>query len=211
MASAAPIASSAGRNASSGELTAGDVNGAVQAPGTSTSSATARAGGRWRSGRSIQTRSRTAFAPRPAKTTTTAPNRFITHLPCRLAYRRVSQPRASLNVGEVSRPGRWYSSQAGPSIRRVPDRGRSRLYGCHLPQCGLTRFERARISHLAAAPRRPLSSGPLYMSEGQFVRVVYARAAHATTKERENRSGKASRRRDSNPRPPLYESGALAN
>jgi integrase len=45
---------------------------------------------------------------------------------------------------------------------------------------------------------------------GPNVRVLYARAADASREEREKRSGKPSRRRDSNPRPPLYESGALA-
>jgi integrase len=46
---------------------------------------------------------------------------------------------------------------------------------------------------------------------GSNVRVLYARPPEAITEERRNRSRKPSRRRDSNPRPPLYESGALAN
>ena len=46
---------------------------------------------------------------------------------------------------------------------------------------------------------------------GSNVRVLYAREAGAKNQERTNRSTEPSRRRDSNPRPPLYESGALAN
>jgi len=39
----------------------------------------------------------------------------------------------------------------------------------------------------------------------RYVRVLYARAADATTRRAKNGSGEPSRRRDSNPRPPLYE------
>jgi integrase len=46
---------------------------------------------------------------------------------------------------------------------------------------------------------------------GANVRVLYARESEAKTKEPGSGSTKRSRRWDSNPRPPLYESGALAN
>jgi hypothetical protein len=43
------------------------------------------------------------------------------------------------------------------------------------------------------------------------VRVLYARADETRTETQGFGSTEPSRRRDSNPRPPLYESGALAN
>jgi hypothetical protein len=43
------------------------------------------------------------------------------------------------------------------------------------------------------------------------VRVLYARADEAEAENAGFGSTEPSRRRDSNPRPPLYESGALAN
>jgi len=46
---------------------------------------------------------------------------------------------------------------------------------------------------------------------GSNVRVLYAREVGGKKEEPGFGSRKGSRRRDSNPRPPLYESGALAN
>ena len=46
---------------------------------------------------------------------------------------------------------------------------------------------------------------------GPNVRVLYARTSKADSEEPGFGSATGSRRRDSNPRPPLYESGALAN
>ena len=50
-----------------------------------------------------------------------------------------------------------------------------------------------------------------YGREKSTKTVLYARADEAPTRSDGLGSTEPSRRRDSNPRPPLYESGALAN
>jgi hypothetical protein len=57
----------------------------------------------------------------------------------------------------------------------------------------------------------PIEGSVSYGREKSTKTVLYARADEAKAENDGFGSTKPSRRRDSNPRPPLYESGALAN